>query len=731
MEDETWAWIDAVEPVYESAPRFSDADLERARAAADVLRAGGDDAAIVGPHELAALSPDGAGRLVEDLTAAGRIDALTMVVTATAPHRYPVVALLRAAAALPAELYARDTLVRAVALAPSRRLRSALDEVGDDPTLTDVLAQVTAARSFLAAGPPYRWWQEPETATAEPPQNDGQGAGLDDGGDPDDVVFRGPDRAGTRKTYPRLDLTGTERPDVVVIDQPFDVTLGLQGRSDGGLVSTSPLELQMGETIELEAVLLHDPTSIEVTGTPKTRLIVTDDDPYPSVTMTCTARYGEELAAERRLGLQLLRDGQVIAIAWRTIVAVDSADRVEGAIVPDRRDVALLDLDPLLGDEPPDLVISICRADGAKDTFVWTAYAADPVVPVPDLPSVTTLDERVNEFATQIRRSIEFSGGAAEDYFTLRGRAVQIGRSVPEGIQTTIRSVATAPGRTTAPAVLLLTEELVVPWELARLDPDLSTPWGGSSPFLGAQVAISRWPLDEHKPQPRPRPTVQVRTAAVLTADYTGVAGWKRLESAVAEAGDVAALFTPPAPIVPPDLVAVMDLFSSRPEYDLLHVALHGKYDAQGNQEGIVLLKKNAAGAVALYLTPTMLEGGSLPHAPFVFLNACQVAADETVLGGYAGFASTLLRIGAAAVVAPLWNVRDDIAHAVARSFYAATLAASVAPKPVPAAEAMRALRATYTEEGARAEDPQQHATLIAYQVFGHPRLRLARPREN
>ncbi len=178
---------------------------------------------------------------------------------------------------------------------------------------------------------------------------------------------------------------------------------------------------------------------------------------------------------------------------------------------------------------------------------MWTAYAADPAVPVPDLPSAARLDEHVSEFATQIRRSIEFSGGATEDYFALRGRAVQIGRAVPEGIQSAIRSVTHGARPHDAPAVLLLTEELVVPWELACLDAELSTPWGGSSPFLGAQVAVSRWPLDEHKPRPRPRPTVEVRTAAVLTADYTGVSGWKRLESAVAEAGEVAALFTPPA----------------------------------------------------------------------------------------------------------------------------------------------------------------------------------------
>ncbi len=142
-----------------------------------------------------------------------------------------------------------------------------------------------------------------------------------------------------------------------------------------------------------------------------------------------------------------------------------------------------------------------------------------------------------------------------------------------------------------------------------------------------------------------------------------------------------------------------------------------------------MLLKKSpAGGATAQFLTPTMLETGSLPHGPFVFLNACQVASDESVLGDYAGFASTLMRIGAAGVVAPLWNVRDDVAAAVARDFYAATLAAT----PVSAAEAMRAIRATYTEAGARADngqgDPKQHATLIAYQVFGHPRLVLTQP---
>ncbi|MBF4763334.1 CHAT domain-containing protein [Nocardioides islandensis] len=721
MDEATRAAIEAVEPAIETAPAFSDDDLDRARAAAADLRAHGDDS-MVDPADLAALSPDEAGSLAQDLADSGQSVALEHVVEATSPQRYPLMALLRMARALPPELYAHDMMIQGVALASRLRMRSLLDdlEANPDPELDALMAKVATVRTSLAAGPPYRWWHDPETAMAEPP-DEGRGAGPDDGTEPDAV--RGPDASTSRKAYPRLEVTGTPRPDVVVLDQAFQVVLGLQQRRDAQLVASSPLAFDAGETVELDVVLLYDPASFEVTGTPRAHLTVTDLDPYPSTTFTCTARYGEELSPERRLGLQLHRDGQVVGVAWRTVVVVDTADRVADAVVPDRRDVDLLDLDPLVGGDAPDLVVSVCRSDAGSTTFVWTAYAADPAVPVPDLPSASTLDADVAGFATMIRRTIEFSGGAADDYYSLAGRAVQIGRAVPTAIQEAVRHVAEQAGRTTAPAVLLLTEELVVPWELATFDPKLATTWGGPSPFMGAHVAVSRWPLDEHKPRPRPRSTVAIRQAAVLTADYTGVPSWKRLDSALEEADEVAKLFDPPATPVQPELLTVIDLFNSRPEYDVLHAALHGKFDDQGGQEGIVLLKKSpAGGATAQFLTPTMLEAGSLAHGPFVFLNACQVASDESVLGDYAGFASTLMRIGAGGVVAPLWNVRDEVAAAVAKDFYAATLG----PDAVPAAEAMRAIRATYTEAAARADDPHQHATLIAYQVFGHPRLHLS-----
>lgn len=713
---------------YAVTPPWTDREVDLALEAATAIRAGDGS---VGPRDLAALPPDDAADLVLDLLAAADGTWLERVLASVPPHRLPVAAMLAHGCALPVDDPTRASLVAAVAATPEVvLLRGALDVLSRGRVavhaVAAVLAEVAQARRVLAGAGPYAWWPElqhaergpmrgPERAMAAPAPTPDPGpvwrSGADDGG---------------RTAYPRLDVdTRTTRPDVVVVDRAFAVTLGLQPRKDRSLVATAPLTFEPGETTVLDLLLLHDPDSIEVAEGPRATVTVSDTDPYPTVTLTCTARYGEELGQQRRLGLQVARQGQVVAVAWRTITAVDTEQQVDLAAPVPARDAALVDLAPLLTEDAPDLLVSVCRGD-APSTWIWSAFAADPEVEVPDLPSSTTLEGDVAGFALETRRSIAFSQDASADFLSLAGRARRIGRAVPRGIQEVVRAVAGAPGRDHAPAMLLLTEELVVPWELACLEPELVTPWGGESPFLGAHVAVSRWPLTEHQPRPRPRSSMSVRSGAVLTADYTGVPGWGRLDAAVAEAAEVALLFDPPATAVAPDLWTVIDLLRGLPvPADVLHLALHGQYDAAGDQEGIVLLARSSTtgSPVAQFLTPAEVENGALDHGPLVFLNACQVGADERVLGDYAGFASTLLRIGATAVVAPLWNIRDDIASNVARQFYAAALG----PEAVPVAEVVRALRATYTERAVRDGDPTLHATLVAYQVFGHPRLRLRR----
>ncbi len=223
-----------------------------------------------------------------------------------------------------------------------------------------------------------------------------------------------------------------------------------------------------------------------------------------------------------------------------------------------------------------------------------------------------------------------------------------------------------------------------------------------------------------------------MRRAAVLTANYSGVMGWGELNDAQEEADWVRTLFASAVPVAP-SLRDVVNLLSGNPPADVLHVALHGQFDSQGDQGGLVLLATDAAGNLtkrSLFFTPDQVLNGSLDDGPFVFLNACQVGSDKRVLADNGGFASTLLQIGASGVVAPLWNVNDVTAAECARAFYAATWSgddAGADAERVSAAEAVRALRARYTQAAAEAETPGVDATLIAFQVFGHPRLRLDR----
>ena len=530
---------------------------------------------------------------------------------------------------------------------------------------------------------------------------------------------------GWRPAYPRLDLTtGTARPDVVVVDVPFTATVGLAPRPSRTLTDAGAVRLAGTDTVDI--ALLHDPDSITLTGPTRHTLTITADVPFPSITVEATALYLEDAPETRRLGVQYLVDGQVVGLAWARFIAVDDAGAVASAPAVPRRDTALLDLAPLVDEEAPDLVISVCASDTSPSTWVWTAYAHDPAVPTPDRPSTATLATDVAAFALDTRRAIAFSSDPLADYLTLAGRARRIGEAVPDAIHAALAALLGQPGRTTAPSVLLLTEEVVIPWELAEPQPAPTTPWGGASPFLGAHVAIGRWPLGAEKPRPLPRPGVTVTAGAVVTADYTGVPGWGVLDHALAEADAIGALFTPAAARIAPDLTAVIDLLRGTPPADIIHVALHGQFDDQGDQEGIVLVARDQAGTPRpQFLTPLQLETGQLAGGPFVFLNACQVGADERVLAGYGGFASTLLRIGASGVVAPLWNIDDDVADALARTFYERTWTAA---EPVGVAEAVRAIRATYTEAAARAGAAGASATTIAFQVFGHPRLRLLRP---
>ena len=252
-------------------------------------------------------------------------------------------------------------------------------------------------------------------------------------------------------------------------------------------------------------------------------------------------------------------------------------------------------------------------------------------------------------------------------YLSLVGKATKVGRAIPPGIAAVVREVVEDPRRREAATVLLLTEELGLPWELAVFDPPLDSRGVGSR--------RSSAPMPRSPVAADPAPTTSdaavhgaVRRAAVLAADYAGVPGWNRLDHAIVEARQVAALFAPPAVTVRHGCRRRRRSpwrAGRRPAPRRAARAVRRRRVGRG--PGPLAADTGGAIRTAQFLTPDQVETGRLDGGPFVFLNACQVASDKRVLGDYGGFASTLLRIGATGVVAPLWNVDDDVAAEFAR----------------------------------------------------------------
>jgi hypothetical protein len=518
-----------------------------------------------------------------------------------------------------------------------------------------------------------------------------------------------------REAYPRVDA-----PDVVVIDQPFDVTVGIAPRRDRTLVGTGAFELADGD-LRVDVMVTYDPQSLHLDGDSRLLLPVTRDDPYPATTVRFTALDGDDLGDERRIGVHYLRDGVVVAIAWRVVVAVRDPDEVAGAARPQTRERDLLDLTALVEEDAPDLVLAVFRADStAPGRYVWAAYPAASGVTVPDSQRAKTLGDP-RSFTTDIGREVAMSNDRYALYTFLVGTGRTIGDAVPPAMREAIRVVAQQPDRAEAASVLLFTEEPYVPWELASFNPPLQTPFGGTSPFLGAHVALGRWPLTDSRPKPVPRRRVDVTDRAVLTAKYVGVTGWPQLPFAEAEAAALADRY-PRTAVVEPVFRDVLDCLGGAPAVDVLHVALHGRFDPQGVDQGLVLLAPKANGGFGpQYLKPQHVDAVTMPRPTFLFLNACQVGQGQVALGDYAGLAAAFLRAGASGVVAALWNVEDEVASRVADEFYTSVYGGDGAPS---VAEALRRIRATYTAENVDAGTGDS-ATFVAYQLFGHPRLRL------
>lgn len=523
----------------------------------------------------------------------------------------------------------------------------------------------------------------------------------------------------TRTAWPHLAC-----PDAVVVGVAFALEVGLRAERDPLLEGTGEMRVLV-EPFTLEVEIMLD--GFAIVGDRAFTLDVTAEDLYPIKTVQLVAVAGADLADRRRIGVTFRIRGEMRGYAAREVVVAptaEEADAVERG--PAAPSAPTSDVSPFDPDRAADLSIVIKRGDDvAGNGLQWGAGSPLVALERPKETPKSNLGTRPDNFLSQIVKKASSTPDALNLFSWLEGVgrdliASKIPREIRDAIGKVTEAVKPAP-----PTILLVTEDPYVPWELAVLDPP-PTPQQ-SSPFLGARAVVGRWTLSETQPPPpRPPLTVEVRERAVISGTYDAVPGWKRLESAEEEAIKLLQRWTG-AYRVNASFEEVLDCIRGTPPADILHFALHGQFQPDSLQDGLVLIGHPPGKPdqnIPEFLQPGHISSGHLPRAPLVFLNACQVGAGSRVLGDYSGMAQAFLFAGAAAVVAAMWSIDDKVASMIALDFYARSLET----EPAPPAELLTSERAKVTEAAIRAGSADASTTRLAYQFFGHPKLQLVRP---
>jgi hypothetical protein len=514
------------------------------------------------------------------------------------------------------------------------------------------------------------------------------------------------------RTYRAYGLLACD--ETVLVGRPFVLDLGLSRAPQIG-VAGAPLTIPLpdAQPYELDVQLFADGFDLAPGEAWRHSLNVATDDLYPSVSLHLSARAIAESPMDRTITATFAIAGELLGTATRHVVVVTDARSLPVDVPAPTATGASVGAPS--GLPPADITITIQEGD-ERGKFVWGVESKLPAVALPPgRPPDSDIGKEPEAFMQWIIRRLFVQGHQAGLFTLLQG----IGEIIHDAMPREVRSALAAANAAVAPRpldVLLLTQEPYVPWELAWVD----EPFDPAAPhYLGAQANIGRWVLDDDI-RPDPPRRVDASAMAVVWGVYQS-AGLGRLVAAEEEAAQIQARYHAVSVDARPD--GVINLLDGLPPADILHFAVHGKYNPNGVDEGIYLVEGPP-------IDQATIRGSDLSErAPFVFLNACQVGAAQNLLGSYAGIAQAFLKVGASAVVAPLWSVDDTIAQQIALEFYERALqpapdagGADGAGHEAPTVAAL--LRRIRAELVTNVADPS--ATYLAYQFYGHPSLRLS-----
>ncbi|GAB3845415.1 hypothetical protein GCM10027610_061610 [Dactylosporangium cerinum] len=519
----------------------------------------------------------------------------------------------------------------------------------------------------------------------------------------------------------------------MVVATPFFLEVGLSAAdtSGGGTVAPGPLTLPPGDVEVTVSLGLDGFRTLGMVGE-TVALRVVDGDPLPVEAVRIMAVDDPVYKATRQIQASYHIGGQLLGVAWRSVqvrpagapergtgaalnaadpprgaeATVDAADPPRGAGAaahPPRFAVAAVDAVAVVdavNPEPEDVTsawtLDANSADAADlyllvgeanrpDMLAWTILSPRPGV-APARPAYGKVGDATAQFVANAYRNID-RGQVQLDLF-LR----DLGRTVADAIPGEVWRALSRLGP--GAAVMLATADPYVPWELAQLPSDLRRP---GQDVLGGYADVGRWLTGVHRNQAKVPPArLDAATMTTVSGEYTR----DDLPLARQEAAELRRAYG--ARAVEATKPAVTAMLRTGPAPDIVHFAIHGKFDAFGMSDGMLLTDGS-------YLTSNEVGGAESFRARVVFLNACQLGQATDSLGQSAGMAAAFTGLGVGAAVAPLWKVDDQVAYEVGTGFYEAVFGGGS-----PAAY----LRGQRGAEG-------RHPSRLAYLFFGHPRLRV------
>jgi hypothetical protein len=525
-----------------------------------------------------------------------------------------------------------------------------------------------------------------------------------------------------------------DAPNYVNARAPFDLTVGFsleqqQGVGGGQVnLSAAPGEDKIDVSVELLAEGFDPPEG----GWTRPMSVPVANPTSVSVKFRLVAKppTGPEPVRLTTLEVRFVIGGKVAGTASKPIIiGQETGDRPK---MPEDKGT------PWMGEPPTatpmdmapdadvaDLTIELAKPDKNPTTgdFVCRLYSRHQLS-TPMGPWDVHLGQDVKTFAQQIIKTVRQSNKVLVTTF-LESVGSLVTEKLPPEVIDAIVEVAekTAPK---PPAVLFLSDEPFVPWELALLPEPLDET---RPAFLGAQTIFGRWFREPttarrkaqiQKPPSNPPSGIAVKHMAAIAGNYTPKSGLAALPGAEAEVRKLkASLNAVPMRATPEAVLQVLQARLER-EMDLLgpagavHYAGHGQFDAADPDSSVLFLSDGSALSSLLFRQAQY--GGE--HQPIIFFNACMIGLGGEVLGDMGGFPGNCLRGGFGAVLGALWEVDDTIAGDIALEFWERVLPATGQGEPV--AEVLRDLRGKYSQQ-------QPVPTYLAYTYWGHPRLRLQR----